>query len=63
MWSRSLVGLQGNELHKPKVIGSATEGALVILAAEWGINSSIVKEVSLGCLLTNYQDEQMVCPR
>lgn len=37
---------QGDELHKPKVIGSATEGALVILAAEWGFNAGNVKDVS-----------------
>ncbi|CAM9667058.1 unnamed protein product, partial [Hapterophycus canaliculatus] len=35
---------EGHELHKPKVIGSATEGALVILAAEWGFNSIAVKD-------------------
>ncbi|CAM9679931.1 unnamed protein product [Ascophyllum nodosum] len=35
---------EGHELHKPKVIGSATEGALVILAAEWGFNATIVKD-------------------
>lgn len=38
--------VQGDELHKPKVIGSATEGALVILAAEWGFNAANVKDVS-----------------
>lgn len=38
--------LQGHMLHKPKVIGSATEGALVILAAEWGFNATAVKDVS-----------------
>eukprot|EP00903_Cladosiphon_okamuranus_P006006 g5926.t1 len=35
---------EGHDLHKPKVIGSATEGALVILAAEWGFNSIAVKD-------------------
>eukprot|EP00904_Undaria_pinnatifida_P005265 jgi/Undpi1/1869/HiC_scaffold_12.g05256.m1 len=34
----------GHDLHKPNVIGSATEGALVILAAEWGFNATTVKE-------------------
>ena len=36
---------KGHDLHKPNVIGSATEGALVILAAEWGFNATTVKEV------------------
>eukprot|EP00752_Nemacystus_decipiens_P003489 g3222.t1 len=35
---------EGHDLHKPKVIGSATEGALVILAADWGFNSISVKD-------------------
>lgn len=44
--------LKGHDLHKPNVIGSATEGALVILAAEWGYNATTVKEV--GNLLLVY---------
>ena len=36
---------KGHDLHKPNVIGSATEGALVILAAEWGYNATTVKDV------------------
>lgn len=41
----ALLMLQGHELHKPKVIGSATEGALVILTSEWGINVASMKNV------------------
>lgn len=51
---RSVSTDQGNDLHKPKVIGSATEGALVILAADWGVNSVSVKDVSLMYTLLCY---------
>jgi magnesium-transporting ATPase (P-type) len=35
----------GKPLHKPKVIGSATEGALVILTTDWGFNVVSLKKV------------------
>ncbi|KAG5190998.1 hypothetical protein JKP88DRAFT_296915 [Tribonema minus] len=34
----------GKVLHKPKVIGSATEGALVILTTDWGFNVVTLKK-------------------
>ncbi|KAG5188374.1 hypothetical protein JKP88DRAFT_304841 [Tribonema minus] len=37
-------GEDGKQLHKPKVIGSATEGALVILAMDWGFNAVSLKK-------------------
>lgn len=38
-------GEDGKPLHKPKVIGSATEGALVILCMDWGFNVISLKKV------------------
>jgi Ca2+-transporting ATPase len=35
----------GKPLHKPKVIGNATEGALSILASDWGLNVISLKKI------------------
>ncbi|CAM9705481.1 unnamed protein product, partial [Phaeothamnion confervicola] len=35
---------EGNKLHKPKVIGNATEGSLVLLLSEWGFDVVSMKK-------------------